>query len=103
MRPDGASEMITSSCVYESTETAQSFGDDTRAVVPCLREYESTDYADVRPGLSSNVQTSGKTDKDKRKKETQRRRDTETERHASRETDRDTQRETQRERHGETH
>ena len=37
--------MITSSCVYESTETVQSFGDGTRAVVPGLREHESTDYA----------------------------------------------------------
>ena len=40
--------------------------------------------ADVRPGLSCNVQTSRKTDKDIRKRETQRRRDTETEREIKR-------------------
>ena len=109
--------MITSSCVYESTETAQSFGDDTRAMIaqseevwehglrtkcgPLRQWTESLTHrltlqtrtrtnADIRPGLSCNVQTSRKTDKDIRKRE---------ERHRDRE--RDAQRDTRT--HGETH
>ena len=131
-RCGSASEIITSSCVYESTETVQSFGDDTRAVAAqseeawehglrtkCgpLRQWTESLFhrltlqkrtrtnADVRPGLSCNVQTSRKTDKDIRKRETQRRRDTETERDAQRDTYRERRIETRRDTwtHGETH